>query len=194
MSTTKLEHILLRSGSDDMNYPRGIFFLVQTLENHVVSSLFFIFNQLVFWISSFYHQWICLLANFALKCLPKEWTEVRRNFWLTFDLQPRLQTNEMDWPYWTCTSTTFQKRIFRCGESLPTKTTFIIVFIIVLICTHYCVFNFFELFKQLIIWLIKNAVGTMTTLQLWHLFIDIHVSCIWYISNFFYCKLDPTYF
>ena len=130
-----------------MNNPWCIFFLVQTFENHVVPSLFFIFNQFVFWISCFYHQWIGLFANFTFKCLPKEWTKIRRNFWLAFDLQPRLQTNKMNWSYWTCTSATFQKRIFRSGESLPTKAAFIIIFIIVLICTHNCVFNFFELFK-----------------------------------------------
>ena len=76
MASAELEYILLRCRSDDVNNSRSIFLLIETLKNHVVTSLFVILYKLVLVSIRLNHKWICLLANFALESLPKERTEV----------------------------------------------------------------------------------------------------------------------
>ena len=76
VAAAQLEDLFLRSGSDNMNNSTGVLFLVQGLEHHVVASLLFVLNQVELLIAGLDHKGVRLFANFALKGLPEERTEV----------------------------------------------------------------------------------------------------------------------
>lgn len=92
MPSSKLENFFLWCGTDDVNYARGVLFLIQTFKHHVVTSLLFILNKFVLVAVGFDHERIGFLANLALECFPKERTEVWQFFGLTLDLHPALET------------------------------------------------------------------------------------------------------
>lgn len=55
MTSTKLKYILLWRRPYDVDDPRRVLLLIQTLQNHVVTSLLFVLDKFVLIAISFYH-------------------------------------------------------------------------------------------------------------------------------------------
>lgn len=55
-----------------MNDTRGILFLIETLEHHIVTGLLFNLDKFVLIAISLNHERVSFLANLALKSFPKE--------------------------------------------------------------------------------------------------------------------------
>lgn len=96
MSSSKLKYFFLWCRTDDVNYTRGVLFLIQTFKHHVVTGLLFIFNKFVLVAVGLDHKRIGFLANFTLEGFPKERTEVWQFLRLTFDLHPALETLQVN--------------------------------------------------------------------------------------------------
>lgn len=92
MTSTELKNVFLWSGSDNVDDTRGVFLLVQTLEHHIITGLFLVFDESVLYIFVSNHEWVGSFANFTLKCLPEVTAEVGGFFTLAFDLEPRFKT------------------------------------------------------------------------------------------------------
>ena len=71
MSSAQLEDALLGRWSNNMDYPRVVFFLCETLEHHEVARGFIILDQVEGPIIGFHHQWIGCFADFTFKGPPK---------------------------------------------------------------------------------------------------------------------------
>ena len=72
VTTSQFENILLWSGSDNMDDPRGVLFLVERLEHHVITGLLFVLYKFVLVCTFLNHEGVRLFADFALESLPEK--------------------------------------------------------------------------------------------------------------------------
>lgn len=113
MATAQLEYVFLWSGPNDVNDSRGIFLLIQTFEDHVITGLFFVLYQLVLICTGLDHKGVCLLADLTFKGLPEVRAVIGGHLFLSLYFQPRFKALEMDGTYRSRTATALKQRVLR---------------------------------------------------------------------------------
>lgn len=97
MAAPELENVFLRAWPDNINNPTVVLLLAQTLKHEVITNWFLILNEVVSSAACLEHQRVGILADLALKRLPKESREIRTRLCLTLNFEPAaqaLQVNE----------------------------------------------------------------------------------------------------
>ena len=87
VATAEFEDRLRARRPDDVNNPRGVLLLTETLEDHVVAGWLLVLHKVVVLALSLHHQWVGRFANLALEGLP----EVGRPIGLKLRLLARLR-------------------------------------------------------------------------------------------------------
>lgn len=126
MATAQFKHVFLRRWPDDVDNARCVLLLVETLEHHIVPSLLFLLHKLVLTVASLDHQRVGLLTNFAFKGLPEVRAEVGQNLGLTLDVEPRLETHQVDATDRARTPAALKQWVFGGGEVLPAETALVL--------------------------------------------------------------------